>query len=383
MTPGKKSTGRALMISHVTPDPQGVGLFRRAWRWVAELAAQYDTVDILILSKPPQSPFPIPLPGNVRFLYCNETPALSRDLADWFEPNAALARILSSLPGPEPDRILVFRFYLHDIAALLPSAWREKAEIDCDDWEAGTRGSLAALALRRGRFCLARSRLAEAVKYARLERKVLCTYKTVHVSAGEDVVRMRRWTGCRSLTVSPNKIAPVPGLAPTPPSPGNRTLLFVGALFYPPNDDAMRWFGKSILPYLRCLAPEVRVVAAGRAEESLQRRLARDGIEYVHAPSDLAPIYADAAVVIAPLRGGGGSKLKVLEAWLHERPLVATPHAVRGIAAKAEQHLVVADGARNFARACAALLADRERAARLVHNGRELLRAHYLSGELG
>jgi glycosyltransferase involved in cell wall biosynthesis len=139
----------------------------------------------------------------------------------------------------------------------------------------------------------------------------------------------------------------------------------------------MLWFGAAVLPHLRRLVPDVRVVAAGRAEEGLQRRLARDGIDYVHAPRDLRPIYAGAAAVIAPLRGGGGTKLKVLEAWLHERPLVATSHAARGLAAEAGRHFLVADRPLAFARACAAVLQDRELADRLVAAGRGLLQARY------
>jgi glycosyltransferase involved in cell wall biosynthesis len=266
---------------------------------------------------------------------------------------------------------------MHDVAACLPPAWRDRAEIDCDDWEAATRLSLGAIAFRQGRYGLARRRLSEAVRYALIERKVLRTYRRVHVAAAEDATRLRRLTGIRQVEASPNRIVVETGFAPTPCTAGSRTLLFVGALFYPPNGDAMLWFGGAVLPHLRRLVPDVRVVAAGRAEEDLQRSLARDGIDYIHAPHDLRPIYAGAAAVIAPLRGGGGTKLKVLEAWLHERPLVATSHAARGLAAEAGRHLLVANRPRAFARACAAVLLDRELADRLVAAGRDLLQARY------
>jgi polysaccharide biosynthesis protein PslH len=371
-----EGTGRAVLLTHVVPDPNGVGLARRAWRWATELAAERP-LDILLVA-PHQPPAPAyPLPGVLHFIQRAGPPLSSRGIADWIDTDRNVADILSRLPGPPPDRIVVFRFYLHDIAALLPPAWRSKAEIDCDDWEAGTRWSLAAIAFRRGDYSMARRRLGEAMRYARLERKILPSYARVHVSAWEDARWLRRLTGARNIVASPNRIVAEPGLTPSPLRAGSRMLLFVGALFYPPNEDALLWFGEAVLPELRRLAPDVRIVAAGSAEEPLRRRLAGFGIEHVHAPEDLAPLYAEAAAVIAPLRGGGGTKLKVLEAWQHERPLVATSHAMRGIEAQPGRHVLIADRPRDFARACALVLSDRGLAARLGREGGVLVRKAY------
>ena len=370
--------GRALLISPVLPNPRGVGLARRAWRWVAELSAGH-SLDIIVVSNQPQDPPTWPLPGRVVQASRTGAPLKSRNLHEWFDPDRSIAEAIEKLAaGPPPDRILVFRFYLHDVAALLPASWRRRAEIDIDDWESATRLSLAGLALRHGRWRDARDRCAEAWRYARLEREALRTYSTVHVSASEDIAPIRFLTNARGLKATPNQIAPEPGLAPSPPRPDAKTLLFVGALHYSPNDDAVRWIGKSIAPKLRRLSPNVRILVAGHASSRLQSRMARDRLEYLHAPDDLSYAYADASVVIAPLRGGGGTKFKVLEAWLHGRPVVATCHAARGLDAEPERHLLVADGADAFARACARLLADPELAARLARESAELLRSRFL-----
>jgi glycosyltransferase involved in cell wall biosynthesis len=369
-------TGRTVLLTHIVPDPNGVGLARRAWRWATELADGGE-LEILLVSPHQLPPLAYPLPGVLRFIPLAGAPLSSHGLADWMDPDRNVAEILSGLPGPPPDRIVVFRFYLHDIAAWLPPEWRRKAEIDCDDWEAATRWSMATIAFRRGDLATAWRRLREAARYARLERAVLRSYARVHVSAFDDVRRLRQLTGARNIDASPNKIVAEAGLRPPPLRANSRMLLFVGALFYPPNEDAMRWFGAAVLPALRRLKPDVRIVAAGLADERLQRQLARDGIEYVHAPADLAPLYAEAAAVIAPLRGGGGTKLKVLEAWQHERPLVATSHAIRGVAAQSGRHALIADKPRDFARACALLLEDKDLAARLAREGGALVRELY------
>lgn len=368
---------RALLLTPVVPDPQGVGLVRRAWSWAACLAAQYE-LEILVVSREPPRAAPRNLPGALRVIAISGPPLAPRGLTDWIEPDADAAEALSAMTGPPPDRVVVFRFYLHDVAALLPADWRARAEIDCDDWEGATRLSLAGLALRRGRLKAAWVWFAQALRYFRLERRWLRSYRAVHLTAGEDVGPLRRWMGLHDVRVHPNRIARPPGLAPEAPPEGSRTLLFVGALFYPPNEDALRWFGATVLPLLRRRVPDVRIVAAGRALGGLQRKLARYGIEYAHAPDDLRPLYADAAAVIAPLRGGGGAKFKVLEAWLHERALVATSHATRGLAAEAGRHFLLADRPEDFAEACAAVLNDRLLAARLAHEGRDLLGRSYL-----
>lgn len=377
MTNRPARNGRALLLSPVVPDPKGNGLARRAWRWAAELAADH-ALDILVVSSYPQSLPDRPLPGRMQIVPCNGPPIQPRRLTDWVDPDARVVEAVSSLSGPVPDRIVVFRLYLHDVARLLPQAWQARMELDCDDWEAATRLSLAGVALRHGRISTAWRRLIEAARYARVEREAFGAYKTVHVSAAEDLPRLQRLTSYRAFNVCPNLIAPEPGLTPGPPAPGNKTLFFVGTFLYPPNEDAMLWFGVTILPRLRRLVPQVRVVAAGRADEPLQRRMARDGIEYIHAPAELRQIYADCAVAIAPLRGGGGTKVKVLEAWLHARPLVVTSHAARGFDARAGQHFLVADSPRDFAQACAQLLDDPGLAASLAHEGNELVRSRYL-----
>ncbi|MPT22629.1 MAG: glycosyltransferase, partial [Starkeya sp.] len=240
-----------------------------------------------------------------------------------------------------------------------------------------TRLSLAGLALRRARMRRAVKRLWQAWRYRRLERRFLPSYHVVHFAAAEDAARVRRWPGISEVRATPNcLVVDAPSTLPPPPE-GGRTLLFVGALFYAPNEDAVLWFARAVLPRLRRLVPQVEIVVAGTAGPSLRRKLAAHGITYAHAPADLRPLYAQASAVIAPVRGGGGTKVKVLEAWHYRRPLVATSHAMRGMRAEAGRHALVADDAEAFARHCAALLTDPALAARLADEGERLLRAQY------
>lgn len=371
------SRSRAVLLTHVVPDPNGVGLMRRAWRWACELAATHE-LDIVLVTRGAGTPIPpTPLPGRLHVVPSTGRPLVHRGVEDWFEPDAAAAAALRALPAPVPARVVIFRFYLHDVAAHLPDAWRAVAEMDCDDWESATRRSRAELALRHGRLRSAAACLMHAWRYARLERQFLPTYRTVHLAAGEDATRLAGLPGMGEVRTTPNRIIRQELATLPPPPAGGRTLLFVGALFYHPNEDAVLWFARAVLPRLRRLVPDVQIVAAGRAGGKLARRLAAHGITYVHQPADLRPLYAQATAVIAPVRGGGGTKLKVLEAWQHARPVVATPHAVRGLKVEPGRHALIADRAGLFAEHCAALLNEPALAARIAREGERLLLAEY------
>jgi len=372
-----RAEDRALLLTPVVPDPSGVGLARRAWRWAAELAAA-GPLEIVVVSTHPIPPHHHALPGTLRTIRVSPPATAPRRLTDWIDPDETLARTLVDASFPPPRRILVFRLYLHDVAACLPPTWRERAEIDCDDWESATRLSLARIALRLGRWRVAWSNARGALRYAAVEREVLSAYRTVHLSAREDAERLGRGIAGTTVAVTPNLIAPVDGLVPRDPPTDGGTVLFVGTLDYLPNEDAVRWLGAAIAPRLRRLIPSVRIVVAGRAPEDLRRRMALDGIEHLSAPDDLREAYAEAGVAIAPLRGGGGTKLKVLEAWLHGRPIVATSHALRGLSAVPDRHALVADDADALATACARVLRDPLLARRLADEGAARLRAAFL-----
>jgi glycosyltransferase involved in cell wall biosynthesis len=156
------------------------------------------------------------------------------------------------------------------------------------------------------------------------------------------------------------------------PEPGR--LLFTGTLDYAPNAEAVRWFAAEVLPLIRQRRPDARLTVVGRNPPSDLRGL---DVEVTGWVEDIAPYQRAAAVVVAPLRSGGGTKLKVLEALAAARPLVATTVAAEGIEVEDGRHLLVRDAPGDFAAAVAELLEDRERAERLAAAGRERVAARY------
>ncbi len=144
--------------------------------------------------------------------------------------------------------------------------------------------------------------------------------------------------------------------APRPP-----VALFVGAV-NPPNVDALDWLLSDIWPRVRALAPAARLRVAGRVAESRPGPWP-EGAEAVGFVPDLAPEYAGAAVVLAPIRFGSGVKIKLVEGLAHGLPAVATPEGAEGLGPLPAPVLEVAADPDGFAAAVARALADPDAAA--------------------
>lgn len=368
----------ALLLSPVRPDAYGGGLAKRAWHWVAELSATYDVLTVVVATHDRQKQGSTRVPGRLETI--DVPPRLPSDpgAPDWTKTTPDTKAALNAiLPTRTPARVVVFRFYLHPLIDLLPESWRSRAEMDIDDWESATRRSLAGLAIRHGRIREAYDHRQGARAYAALERDLLRRYARVSVAAEEDVAPLMSLTGFATIAARPNCIAATRNVAP-PATMTSNCMLFVGTLDYLPNEDAVMWLAKRILPRVRAVIPDARVVIAGRNPPRRVLALQAEGFVYAGAPADLADCFAAASIVVAPIRGGGGTKLKVPEAWFYRRPLVATTHAARGYGAVDGHHLLIADGTADFATACIRLMQDRSLAARLVDAGDDLLRKHFL-----
>src|SRR5262249_50421747 len=167
-------------------------------------------------------------------------------------------------------------------------------------------------------------------------------------------------------------------LRPLPDTAGGNGLLYVGTLGYPPNADAVLHFTQAILPLIRRRVPDAKLVVVGHRPPAAVRRLADRG-EIVLAGSvgDLLPYYKEAKVSIVPLRAGGGTRLKILEAMALGRPVVSTRIGCEGLEVSDGQHLLVADAPTDFADRVVQLLTDAQLCRRLCQNARALVESVY------
>jgi glycosyltransferase involved in cell wall biosynthesis len=368
-----------LLITPVVPDPNGSGRSLRAYAWLKALGRDCD-VHLLVVGgqgQLEQAPavastysLEAELPVRWRRALGLMLPVLGlfpAFVADFLKPkhDGALPGWLGSI---RPDRIVVFRLYLHEVAAvvraILPGV---RCDIDLDDLESDSRLSIARCQIRLGRWRLGIRELAVALQYWFAEQVLLSRYHTVHLAAPEDIARVRR--SRLRLAAFPNRILPRPPLT----LERRFRVLFVGSLGYPPNEEAAVFLIDKVARLLAHL-PTLKVTIVGRSPTAALRRqlLGNPLIDFLEDASDLAPLYASALAVVVPLRAGGGTKIKTIEAFAYGRPLVSTAEGVRGMEAEAGLNYLAAETAADFAASIRRLAKEPELADRIGSGGYRL-----------
>jgi glycosyltransferase involved in cell wall biosynthesis len=137
------------------------------------------------------------------------------------------------------------------------------------------------------------------------------------------------------------------------------TILFVGAFHHPPNRDAALWLAREILPAVLERAPGARLRIVGSAPPPEVLELAGPQVEVVADAPSVLPHTEAAAVVMAPVRTGGGMRMKVLQAMAAGKAVVTTPRGTEGYTGFDEEPpLAVGESEAEIAAATAALLED-------------------------
>ncbi len=181
--------------------------------------------------------------------------------------------------------------------------------------------------------------------------------------------------GLPAVATLPNAVRPPPTV---PPAPGRARVLFVGNLTYAPNIAAVRELVERVLPHLRREAPGATVDIVGAYDDRLADLGGHAGVRFTGRVPEVAPYYAGADVVVVPLREGAGTRIKVLEAFAHERPVVATPAAVAGLEVRDGVTVLLGDDPAQLARHAARLLRDPVRAGELADAASVLVHDHYV-----
>lgn len=176
--------------------------------------------------------------------------------------------------------------------------------------------------------------------------------------------------------------------APEPAAPGEEEkparLLLLGDMGYLPNADSAITFCEQILPRIRAEVPAVEVAIVGNHPGPEVKALARTpGVEVTGFVPDVVPWFTSAAIVVVPIRFGGGTRIKILEALRHRRAVVATPAGAAGLDPESGKHLVVARDDAEFAAQVVALLRDPARRAALGAAGEEWARRNYAWDRIG
>lgn len=162
-------------------------------------------------------------------------------------------------------------------------------------------------------------------------------------------------------------------------------LVFTGSMDWLPNDDAMVYFCKDILPLIWEKKPDVTIYIVGKSPSAELKKLAEhdNRIEVTGRVDDVRPYMEQAKVFVTPLRIGGGTRLKILEAMSMEKAVVSTSIGAEGIDYTKDSDISIADQPQEFADVVISLLNSDEDRKSMGENGRKLVLEKYDWGIIG
>lgn len=219
-------------------------------------------------------------------------------------------------------------------------------------------------------------------RLARFEMRAVAAADLVLSVSAEDRCTFRALGAAGTIRVVENGVD-VDHFRPAPRE--GRGIVFVGSMDWQPNRDGVDYFLDHVLPLVRRSHPSATFHVVGKSpSDALVRRAAGEqGVVVTGTVEDVRPYLERAAVCVVPLRVGGGTRLKVLEAFAMGKGVVSTTLGCEGIACRDGDHLLIADDAPSFAGAVCALLDNPRLARTLGERGRELVERRYSWRALG
>lgn len=378
---------RILLLTPQLPYPPDKGTRIRNFGLVKELARQHE-LGVVSFAEPGDEAARSGLEPHCRLLGLEPPPRRGR-----------LERALRTVVDPTPDlaRRLQDRKLTARLRAVLASEPWDLVQVEALEmaphWLAqGGHGPPVVLdahnaewilQLRHARIDLAAGRpvgavysVLQAVKLRRYEGRAVRQADGVIAVSAPDAAALRAVGPPRHLVVAPNGVdsAALPFRAEQPPG---AMLLFTGTMDFRPNVDAAVWFAREVWPMVRSERLGARLVIAGRAPRPEVLALAGGGVEVTGEVRTVAPLFAEATLYVAPLRIGGGVRLKLLEAFAYGVPVVSTRLGAEGIDAIDGRDVVLRDEPRAMAAEIVSLLGDEERRRRLAASARALVEAKY------
>ena len=159
---------------------------------------------------------------------------------------------------------------------------------------------------------------------------------------------------------------------------GSAALLFTGSMSYRPNVDAVLWFAEQVLGRIRAAVPGARLYIVGQQPHPrLDPLRQREDIQITGFVQDVSPFLNSCTVYVAPLRTGGGTRLKLLQAMAARCAIVSTSIGAMGLDITAGDQALIADDALSFAQAVIALLNDPAKRAALGGAAETLVKTTY------
>ncbi len=218
----------------------------------------------------------------------------------------------------------------------------------------------------------------QAIKLSAYESRVCATVNEIVAVSDVDAGIIGHLAPDTPVTVVPNGVDTEffsPGVWPAVPS----SMVYVGGLSWFPNLDAIDFFTREILPHLVKSVGDAQLTVVGQvpSQRTLDPWRGQDRVRFTGLVDDIRPIVGGASVYVVPLRIGGGTRLKILDAMAMGKAVVTTSVGCEGLEVQNGRDLLIADGVEDFSAAVLQVLRDPQLAARLGAAGRACVERRY------
>lgn len=283
--------------------------------------------------------------------------AVAAQLRGWFEQrqfDLAVCDFLDAAVNFPPHLAIPSVLFQHNVESEI---WRRHAETEANP-------------VKRRIYSF------EYERMRRYERNVVRNFHHTIAVSEHDRGLMSAWVDPSRISVAPTGVD-LENFRPEASSlNGSPLVVFVGAMDWEPNVDAVEYFCAEIWPLIREKVPSARFRIVGRNPSGRVQSLASRSVEVTGSVPSVQVHLREAAVVVVPLRIGGGTRLKIYEAMAMGRAVVSSSVGAEGLDVHDGRDIVLRDQAQGFAESVVALLQDRELRAGYEHAAIELANQH-------
>jgi polysaccharide biosynthesis protein PslH len=222
------------------------------------------------------------------------------------------------------------------------------------------------------RIDLAKARREEHEAWERADLCLMTSEREGHIATRH---------GARTVAIVPNGVD-IGYLHAVDAEPDPDSIVFTGLISYRPNTDGVHFLVRDVMPRVWRQRPNAVLTVVGKGVPPSVAALAGPRVKITGWVPDIRPYLSSAAVAVAPLRAGSGTRIKIIEAFALARPVVSTTIGCEGLDVRSGEHLLVADDADGFADGILAMLSDRSAAQAIGRAGRALLEREYTSDRI-
>ena len=382
---------KVLFVAPIAPAPEGNGLSIRAATTLQGLGKECKLTTLVLPVSDPGAigeslewsarrseasrliPLSTPREAAQRWLKTPESRALIAQLQPLPE-RARLAppdAVAGSLQTMDFDAVWIMRLYL--AATVLPFRKRGvRLILDHDEDDAAVLRAISKLQEERGDLAAAERLRSEASAYDRLAAQAIGWFDGIVTASPLETAALGRRHPFVEGTTIPNAVRLSNASKTSHKKTAPPKLLFIGNFDYVPNLDAALRLAEWIFPIIQQSEPEAELHLVGGGRK-IQQHSRNPGICVHGYVADLTALYDSATVALIPLRAGGGSRLKILEAFAHGLPVVTTSKGCEGLEVCDGEQLLIAESDADLAAAALRLASDGNLATNLAKAARRFV----------